>query len=226
MPMQTGNAKFYDEIYKWQNYFHYPSWIYGPYVSSLIKFCGLRKGASILDVGCGQGFFSYLFSKHGMKVHGVDLSETGISAARNLYGRFGITFSVADVQTLTLPEQFDCVFVRSCSLYNTEAFPLEKEVTRNFLRNLKSSGTLVFGYNSNFSSKESTTWRYHSLEDVERHFSGYSNAEVFFLNKATTLLLRKLSFTTFATRLNVLLSKGLAMGGEIVCILPGSQLKS
>ena len=226
MPMQTGNAKFYDEIYKRQNYFHYPSWIYGPYVSSLIKFCGLRKGASILDVGCGQGFFSYLFSKHGMKVHGVDLSETGISAARNLYGRFGITFSVADVQTLTLPEQFDCVFVRSCSLYNTEAFPLEKEVTRNFLRNLKSSGTLVFGYNSNFSSKESTTWRYHSLEDVERHFSGYSNAEVFFLNKATTLLLRKLSFTTFATRLNVLLSKGLAMGGEIVCILPGSQLKS
>src|ERR1700693_2612534 len=187
MPMQTGNAKFYDEIYKRQNYFHYPSWIYGPYVSSLIKFCGLRKGASILDVGCGQGFFSYLFSKHGMKVHGVDLSETGISAARNLYGRFGITFSVADVQTLTLPEQFDCVFVRSCSLYNTEAFPLEKEVTRNFLRNLKSSGTLVFGYNSNFSSKESTTWRYHSLEDVERHFSGYSNAEVFFLNKATTL---------------------------------------
>jgi SAM-dependent methyltransferase len=226
MTTQKSNASFYDEIYKSQNYFHYPSWIYGPYVSSLIRFCGLSKGASVLDVGCGQGFFSFLFSKHGMKVHGIDLSETGIRTARKLYGKSGITFSVGDAQALTLSEQFDCIFVRSCSLYNTEAFPIEKDVTRNFLRNLKNDGTFVFAYNTNFSSKKSISWRYHSLDDVERHFSGFPNAEVFFLNKATTFLLREHSFTRFATRLNVLLSKSSGMGGELVCVLSNWQTKS
>ena len=219
MAAQTGKPDFYNESYKRQNYFHYPSWIYAPYVSSLIAFCGLEKGASILDVGCGQGFFSYLFGKHGMKVHGIDTSETGIRAAQNLYGRLGITFSVADIQTASFPEQFDCIFVRSCSLYNTDAFPFQKEVTCSLLRHLKSSGTFIFAYNSTFSSKVSPTWRYHSLEDVKQHFSSYNNAQIFFLNKLTTILTRKYSFSPFVTHMNVLLSKVSGMGGDLICIL-------
>ncbi len=212
-------ADFYDETYKRQNYFRYPIWVYAPYVSSLIEFCGLKKGASVLDVGCGQGFFSYLFSKQGMKVHGVDVSETGIRAAKNLYGRLGITFSVADIRTSTFPEQFDCVFARSCSLYNTDAFPAQMDVTRNFLRHLKSSGTFIFAYNSNFSSKPSPKWRYHSLEDVKQHFSSYHSAQIFFLNKIVTFLLRKYSFNAFLTRINILLSRASGMGGDLICIL-------
>jgi SAM-dependent methyltransferase len=154
-----------------------------------------------------------------MKVHGIDLSETGIRGAQNLYGRFGITFGVSDVQKVTFPDQFDCIFVRSCSLYNGHTFPLQGQVTDSILRHLKVGGTFIFAYNSNFSSKVSPTWRYHSLEDVRQHFAEYPNAEIFFLNRITTYLLRKYSISAYVTRLNVFLSKVAGIGGDLICIL-------
>jgi SAM-dependent methyltransferase len=216
MPTQTGTVDFYNESYQRRNHFHYRRWLYAPYVSSLIAFCGLKKGASVLDVGCGQGFFSYLFNRHGMKVHGIDMSETGIRTAGSLYGRFGITFAVADIQIAEFPKQFDCIFVRSCSMYNTDSFPLRKDVTENLLRHLKAGGTFIFAYNSNLSSKMSP-WRYHSIEDVRQHFSGCCSANIFFLNKMTTYLFRRYSFSPFVTRLNIALSKVTGMGGELIC---------
>jgi SAM-dependent methyltransferase len=224
MPTQIRKEDFYNESYKQRNYFRYPTWIYAPYVSSLVAFCGLNKGDSLLDVGCGQGFFSYLFSQRGMRVHGVDISETGTRAAENSYGRFGANFAVADVETTTFPDQFDCVFVRSCSLYNTDDFSLQTDVTDNLLRHLKVGGTFIFAYNSTFSARPSPTWRYHSFKDVRRHFSKYPNADVFFLNKVTTCLLRTCSFTPLVTRFNILLSEALGMGGELVCIFKKPRL--
>ena len=222
MTEEIHKADFYDEAYKRQNYFRYPTWIYSPYISSLVAFCHLKKGASVLDVGCGQGFFSAQFQKCGMKVHGIDASEEGVSAAKNQYGQLGIAFSVANIETVKFPEPFDCVFVRSCSLYNTESFALRDDVTRKLLRHLKDDGVLIFAYNSTFSSRVSPAWRYHSLADLRSHFREFPQAEIFFLNKFTTLLLRAHSFSPLVTRLNVLLSKTSGMGGDLVCILRNS----
>jgi SAM-dependent methyltransferase len=217
LPVQEA-AGFYDESYKQENYFRHRSWIYEPYISCLLSFCKLRKGASVLDVGCGQGFFSYQLHMKGMQVHGVDLSEMGVRMAQSQYRRLGITFSVGDIQLLTFRQQFDCIFVRSCSLYNTDSFSLQNDATRNLLRHLKANGTFIFVYNSNFSSKESPTWRLHSLADVKQHFKDYPGANFFFLNRITTLLLRGYSFTSLATGLNIILSKASSMGGDLVCI--------
>jgi SAM-dependent methyltransferase len=219
MAADPHQAEFYNETYGRPNYFRYQSWLYKPYVSSLVAYCELKQGASILDVGCGQGFFSYLLGKKGMKVHGVDMSEIGVAAARRLYGELGITFSVSDIQEVTFPKQFDCVFVRSCSLYNTDTFPSQPETTDRLLTHLKPGGSFIFVYNTNFSSRVSQRWRYHSLEDVTWHFKDYSNARVFFLNKFTTYLLRRLSFTNPAKQLNIALSKLLGVGGDIICVL-------
>jgi len=216
---ENNRASFYDESYKRQNYFSYHTWLYAPYISSLIKFSGLKAGDSVLDVGCGQGYFSYLFSRNGMRVHGVDLSETGIQMAESSYGRCGITFSLADVHKATFPHQFDCVFVRSCSLYNTLTFASDSSVTSTLLRHIKQDGIFIFAYNSNFSSKVSPTWRYHTLMEVKEHFSCYPNARIFFVNKLLTLLLGRYSFTPLNTKLSALLSKLSGLGGEFVCVL-------
>ena len=210
---------FYNESYKRRNYFRYPQWLYGPYVSSLIAFSGVKRGDSLLDIGCGQGFFSYLFFKQHIKVFGVDLSDTGVNEARNQYGKFGITFAVADITTANFPKPFDCVFVRSCSLYNSDAFAVDESTTVNLLRHLKPGGMFIFVYNSNFSSRKSPTWRYHSLGDVKKHFSSFGNVDIFCVNKVTTFLCRRYSFNRFVTRLNMLLSKMSGCGGELVCIL-------
>lgn len=219
MTTESSRTSFYDERYKQPNYFRHRAWIYSSYVSNLIRFCGLRAGNSILDVGCGQGFFSHLFGIHGLKVHGIDTSETGILTAANLYERPGVSFSLADAQTATFPEQFDCVFVRSCSLYNTDCFPSQKDVSLNLLRHVKKNGVFIFAYNSNFSARPSPTWRYHSLTDVKRHFSDYPDAQIFFLNKIMMVLVGRYSLSPLATRLSAFLSRVLGLGGDIVCVL-------
>src|SRR5439155_596051 len=81
------------------------------------------------------------------KVTGIDVSETGIRTADRLYGRFGITFTVADIHTAVFPERFDCLFVRSCSLYNTAGFAADDEPTRELLRPVKPNGTVIVAHN-------------------------------------------------------------------------------
>jgi SAM-dependent methyltransferase len=212
-------AEHYNESYKQENFFRYPEWLYAPWISGLVAVSGLKKGQTVLDVGCGQGFFSYLLSTHGLRVHGIDISEAGIRQAERLYGRPQVSFSVADVQTTTFSEPFDCIFVRSCSLYNTDLFASNGHVTRAFLRHLKPTGTFIFAYNTKFTSKPSHTWRYHSIADVRQHFSGYRTAEIFFLNRITPLLARRYSFSRLLTKANVLLSKVSGIGGDIVCVV-------
>jgi 2-polyprenyl-3-methyl-5-hydroxy-6-metoxy-1,4-benzoquinol methylase len=216
---QSGQAQFDNERFKQPSCVYYQSWLYAPYIKSLISYCGLKKGASILDAGCGQGFFSWLFSKNGMEVHGIDISETRIHEARKLYGHLGVTYSVSNIETAVFPEQFDCIFVRSCSLYNVPMFPHDNRRTNSLLKYLKPRGTFLFLYNSNFSSKISRNWRYHSLADVQQHFRGYPNARVFVLNRFTTYLLRRHSFNPHVTRFNAFLSKALGVGVDIVCVL-------
>lgn len=212
-------ATHYNSQYQKQNYFGYSEWIYNQYISSLIHACGLKEGSLVLDVGCGQGFFSYLFRKNGMKVYGIDISDVGIHMAENMYGHLGITFAVADIETVVFPEQFDCVFVRSCSLYNTSDFPEKDEVTANLLRYVRPSGVLIFLYNSNFSRKRSESWRYHSWEDLKKHFVRYPNAKLCFSIKIDTCLLGRYAFNGFITAANMIVSNVFGIGGDLICIL-------
>jgi len=219
MSTQLRKVEFYNQTYKHANFFRYGRWLYEPYVSSLIKICGLPQGASVLDVGCGQGFFSYLFGKNGMKVRGIDTSETGVCMAKDLYGHLGISFSVGDIETATFSEKFDCIFVRSCSLYNSPHFPQDQRITDSFMKHLKVGGKFIFAYNSNFSSKLSQTWRYHTLDEVRQHFTAYSDATIFFVNRFVTYVLRIHSFKPFVSQFNAQLSKVSGLGGDLVCIL-------
>ena len=55
-------AATYDRFYRQPNYFHYRDWLYRPFIRALIKAAGLKRGSRVLDVGCGQGFFTALFA--------------------------------------------------------------------------------------------------------------------------------------------------------------------
>lgn len=55
------------------------------YLGPVLKFLNhLPKGSSILDAGCGGGDFSIGLHEAGYKVHGLDLSPTGIAHAKTL----------------------------------------------------------------------------------------------------------------------------------------------
>ena len=86
----------YNIKYQEHNYFEYKEYLYNSYIKGLVAESGLKSGNTILDAACGQGLFSYLFHKCGMKVRGVDISVGGINEARNTYGLLGIHFVVGD----------------------------------------------------------------------------------------------------------------------------------
>jgi SAM-dependent methyltransferase len=73
------------------------------------------RGARVLDVGCGSGYFLHRFREYGAgDCHGIDLVEERIAAARDRYP--GLTFRVGsatelpfDVAAFDLVTQFTCL---------------------------------------------------------------------------------------------------------------------
>jgi len=49
---------------------------------NLLRLLEIKKGETILDLACGQGFFARSFKKEGTKVIGVDISEELIALAK------------------------------------------------------------------------------------------------------------------------------------------------
>ncbi|MBX3300754.1 MAG: class I SAM-dependent methyltransferase [Nitrospira sp.] len=224
--MGQDKAAHYDLQYQKENYFGYREWLYDRYIAGLIDVSGLNPGATVLDVGCGQGFFSYLFSKHGMVAHGIDISEVGIRAAQRTYGHRGVSFSVADIASNNLLRQFDCVFARGLSLYNRPDFSDNIEVTKSLLRLVKPTGVLMFLYYSNCSSKRSDSWRYHSWSELQSHFRQFQGARFYFSFKIDTFLFGRYAFTKLGTQINMLMSKVTRKGGDLICLVNKSPAGS
>jgi SAM-dependent methyltransferase len=216
----SNEREWYNKKYNKRNYFGSREWLYGPYISSLVSLSGLKAGFSVLDAGCGQGFFSYLFHRHGLKVCGIDLSETGIRAAQSLYGSLGIRFVVGDIRSIPLSMKFDCVFTRACSLYNSKDFIISQEITDRLLGYVREGGTFIFAYNTKLNPmQKSKSWMYHTLGDVQRHFSRYPLVKIYVVNRLDMVLIGKYALNLLFTRLNAFLSTVLGIGVEFICIL-------
>jgi len=77
---------FWEKHFEWKELVRYPS------------ICG-----SVLDFGCGSGHSDVLLARHGMTIHGIDLSPIGIAIADYFRGRENpsvqdrVSFSVGDV---------------------------------------------------------------------------------------------------------------------------------
>jgi 2-polyprenyl-6-hydroxyphenyl methylase/3-demethylubiquinone-9 3-methyltransferase len=71
----------------------------------------LKPSTRVLDVGCGNGFTCGEFLKRGCRVVGIDLSEQGITQARNTYADGRFEFIAADDRILKClgEEPFDIV---------------------------------------------------------------------------------------------------------------------
>lgn len=211
-------AATYDRFYRQPNYFKYRDWLYRPFVRALVRAAGLRPGLRLLDVGCGQGFFTSLFAEAGLDALGVDLSAQGIAQAKSAPSG-GARFEVGDALHLPYQSDFDCVFTRSCSLYNHPDFASRRDVTDALLRYVRPGGLLIFDYYTNLCPrKPRDAWRYHSLPDARRHFAPYTGARVCFSLRLDTLLLGRYAFG-FGP-LNALVSRLAGLGGELVAFVP------
>jgi len=216
----SGLRDTYDQKYRQQNYFQYREWLYRRFVQALVRRAGLAAGGSVLDAGCGQGFFSWLFSGLGFRTTGVDLSPEGIAAAQRQYGKQVERFLVGDVMDLPFVDCFDCVFTRSCSLYNDATFASRTDATDRLLSYVKPGGVFIFDYYSKLSARKSSdSWRYHSLDDLRRHFARYPGATILFSLRFDALLLGSLALREPVSSLSAAASRWSGLGGELVAIV-------
>jgi ubiquinone/menaquinone biosynthesis C-methylase UbiE len=79
---------------------------------SLMALIGDPRGRSVLDVACGEGFYTRMVRQKGAaKVTGVDLSEGMIELARKQEAvhKLGIDYILGDARHLALSQKYDLV---------------------------------------------------------------------------------------------------------------------
>lgn len=209
----------YDGHYATPNFFRYRRWLYAPLIRSVARRAGLAPGARVLDLGCGQGFFTRLFAELGYDAHGVDLSPEGIRSAQVAHAGSGASFSVGDALALPTGAIYDCVYSRSCSLYNRDDFRELSWITDRFLEYAAPGGVAVFDYYTRPGAAHAADWRYHSLADVRAHFARYRGACTFFTLRLETILLGRHAFGEIQSRANVAAARALGLGGELIAIV-------
>jgi SAM-dependent methyltransferase len=98
-------------------WYHTPrgAWIGGTEFSLLMSLLRPVAGATLLDVGCGTGYFSRRFTAEGLRVTGIDPDRAAIGVARGQPAAAAISYLAGTAVELPFPDQsFDyCAAITS-----------------------------------------------------------------------------------------------------------------
>jgi SAM-dependent methyltransferase len=176
-------------------------------VRAYVKHCGLA-GASLLDVGCGTGWYTHLFCESGVRAWGIELSRAGAAAATVRYGRG--RFLVGDGLNLPIEqESLDAVFLSGFPPYNADELGEATDATRGVIEHLKPGGVLIFRKTTDLTRKRNTRMN-HTLEQCRAHFEAIEEVEIldaFTSNPISWFLLRGFAASGFASALTSLFTR-------------------
>lgn len=109
---------------------------YGEDVLSLLN---IKKGDSVVDLGCGNGRLSVKLKEMGADVVGIDGSEEMLAIAEDNYN--DINFLLADAVNFQLDKKADAIF--SNAVFHWIDENNQQKLLNNISRNLKKGGQLV-----------------------------------------------------------------------------------
>jgi 2-polyprenyl-6-hydroxyphenyl methylase/3-demethylubiquinone-9 3-methyltransferase len=124
---------------------------------------GIPSGASVIDLGCGNGSLLATFRERGWQLTGVDFSPSGIEVARKAFP--GIRFELGDA-TEDLARFGYGTYDLVISTETIEHIFLPRKYSQNCFRLLKPGGVLVMstpfhGYIKNLGSSLLGAWDSH-----------------------------------------------------------------
>src|ERR1035438_9694909 len=100
-----GSARYFETItrerFRWE--YHLPKFLDEVALA----------GRKVLEIGCGMGIDASELVRRGCDVTGIDLTERGITLARQNFARLGVMgdFRQGNAEALDFPDKsFDCVY--------------------------------------------------------------------------------------------------------------------
>ena len=108
----------------------------------------LEKNDALLDVGCGSGFSSSIYSTQCKSVLGIDYAETMIESAKKRYESEKLKFKQQDILTLDNRLGVFSVVVSTRCLINLSSWDEQKEAIKRIHNCLKANGRLILAEGS------------------------------------------------------------------------------
>jgi 2-polyprenyl-3-methyl-5-hydroxy-6-metoxy-1,4-benzoquinol methylase len=127
---------------------------------------------TLLDIPCGNGFWTSLFRDHGFDVRGIDLSPAGIDAANDEYPDIEFTVGNAEEGLPVGDEKFDVVFSRGISHLHRENLdqPGTHAMAANLLTYVKPEGQLLVSYYTKRDGGGTRSHHYHRAWELVQLF--------------------------------------------------------
>ena len=125
-------------------------------------------GASVLDVGCGLGYYTKALSCTGANVLGIDISQAGTECARSSFPECQFRCA-AWPDNIEKEPKFDIIWTVGLSLINTlDVHMIHEKLIVEAQPRLKPGGSLILGWGTNFSGRTQGNWSHWSLEMLHR----------------------------------------------------------
>ena len=114
-----------------------------PVIRTILDNAGIRAGVDVLDVACGTGvLFPDYLARDVHSVTGVDISPEMARRRRKKFPDARVTVLCGDIETVPLPQPFDC-----CMVYNAfPHFPDPARLIAHLATLLKTGGRLSIAH--------------------------------------------------------------------------------
>lgn len=181
------------------------------FIKQVLKFSE-NKNVKVLDVGCGNGHYSFLFEGYGAEVTAFDYNEDLIKKANEKKKELNsnVEFLVADGRypEKYFTDKFGIVFLSGFALFGINQ---NRELMEKYLLLLDKGGKLIFVHSSNLTGDiRKTRWRNHKMEELKSFFESLDCTieEIYFYDRHINIkLLHSFVFNSFSTKIHVLISR-------------------
>lgn len=156
---------YYDVFYARTDFVHFHQDLkYTSYLASL-----LPNGGTILDVGCGTGYYTSLFATTGLQSVGLDVSLTGLLRGKSP----NVHLVQGDACRLPFRDgSFDMVFCRGFTLLDRDDILECVAIGEEQFRCLAKDGLFVFAWSTNLRGGERKRgWHEHTKHTIMSYLS-------------------------------------------------------